>query len=222
MHLARDSAKLLSVFDQIKALADSERDGLGFIPESGLREAVQRGRVMALVNETRDETVVAGYIFHSGIHPHAKVQQVCVSKDFRRNGVGSALIRRLVSELEAADFSTIRADVASDLQHALAFYAKNGFERIKTRAGGKSKKRSIVQHIRELDVETLFSHAAKQSVVTGASTLRNRRTWETQSFALDLNVYFDFARDRAFSEMARRLFSSALAHEVRIVVAMRL
>lgn len=219
LRLERDGAKLLSIFAQIKFLADSEREGLGFIPENGLREAIERGRIMALVDDESADPVVAGYIFHSGVHPHAKVQQVCVSKGYRRSGIGSALVRSLVSELETAGFLTIRADIASDLDHALAFYSKNGFEPVKTRPGGKSKRRSIVQHVRELDVETLFSHATQQSVVTGASTLRARRTWETQSFALDLNVYFDFARDRAFSGAARRLFSSALAHEVRVVVA---
>ena len=69
--LETDSTKLLSCFEQIKKLADAERDGLGFIPEQGLYDAISRNKVMALIDDNANEPVVAGYIFHSGVYPDA-------------------------------------------------------------------------------------------------------------------------------------------------------
>ncbi|MEM7683298.1 MAG: GNAT family N-acetyltransferase [Pseudomonadota bacterium] len=216
--LETDPEKLLCCFEQIKTLANAERDGLGFIPEQGMRDAISRCNLMALMDDHADEPIVAGYIFHSGVYPNAKIQQITAAPAYRRIGVASSLVRRLASDLEAAGYMSIRADVASDLPAALAFYAKNDFLPITTRAGGKTRNRSIIQHVRDLEVDTLFSRIDRPlAAVEGA--FRSRRSWEAQSFALDLNVYFDLARERKFSMEARQLFSSALAHEVRVVVA---
>ncbi len=216
--LETDRTKLLSCFEQIRQLADAEKDGLGFIPKQGLCDAINRNKIMALIDTKARELIVAGYIFHSGVYPNAKIQQIATAPAYRRKGVASALVRSLVSDLEAAGYLSIRADVASDLPEALAFYGKNEFLPITTRAGGRSRNRSIVQHIRELEVDTLFTRVEQSSLGVEGSH-RSRRSWEAQLFALDLNVYFDLARERKFSREARQLFSSALAHEVRVVVA---
>ena len=113
---------------------------------------------------------------------------------------------------------TIRADVASDLNSALAFYAKNGFERVRTQTGGASRKRQIVIHVRNLETETLFTRATdvEHEIDFG---IRQRSAGDTPFFALDLNVYFDLAKNRSHSESARRLFGAAMAHDIRLTVA---
>ena len=84
------------------------------------------------------------YLLFSGIFPNAKIQQIATAKKYRQQGMSSKLIRYLVTELEKLGFMTIRADVASDLDAALAFYANNGFERVRTQMGGASRQRQII------------------------------------------------------------------------------
>ena len=212
------SENLLSCFEQIKNLANAERRGLGFIPEKGLRDAISRKQFMAMIDDRADDSIVAGYVYWTGAYPHARIQQIATEPAYRRKGIATALVRSLVSYLETRNYISVRADVASDLSEALAFYAKNEFHPIKDYSGGRIRNRTISLHIRELETDTLFTKMDGSSL-TVKGAFRSRQSWEAQSFALDLNVYFDLARERAFSREARQLFSSALAHEIRVAVA---
>ncbi len=218
LHLEIDPRRLSCHFREIKALADSERNGLGFIPEQALRDSIDRRKMLALVDRSREKDRLVGYLLYSGVFPHAKVQQIATVKDWRQQGVASALVRSMATELERLGFMTIRADVASDLDAALAFYAKNGFERIRARAGGASRKRQIIIHERGLETDTLFTRVTDSEHGMDLG-IRRRSAGEAPFFALDLNVYFDLAMDRMYSESARRLFGAALDHQIRLTVS---
>ena len=148
LQLERDAQRIFCHFEQIKALANSERNGLGFLPEQAFRDGIDRRKMLALVERSSEKDKLAAYLLYSGVYPNAKIQQIATVKAYRRQGVGSALIRSLVTELEQLGFMTIRADVASDLGAALEFYARNGFEQVLTQAGGASRRRQIILHIR--------------------------------------------------------------------------
>ena len=218
LQLERDAQRISCHFEQIKELANSERNGLGFLPEQAFRDGIDRRKILALVDRSGERDKLAAYLLYSGVYPNAKIQQIATVKAYRRQGVGSALIRSLVTELEQLAFMTIRADVASDLNAALAFYARNGFERVRTQAGGASRRRQIILHVRDLETETLFTRAAdtEHEIDLG---IRRRSAGDAPFFALDLNVYFDLARNRSHSESAQRLFGAALKHDIRLTVA---
>lgn len=217
--IERDCEILRSFLPTIRALADSERDPLGFLPGKAFEDAIERGRLIAVLIEERGCRSFAGYLLHSGVFPHAKVQQVATVLAFRKVGAASALIRALVSELERIGFMSIRADVASDLSAALAFYSKNGFERVLERAGGKTRGRKIIVHSRQLETDNLFKLAPTQPGGSVALGIRHRAPGEVPVFAIDLNVYFDLVRQRDQSADARRLFGEALGHAIRLAVA---
>ena len=218
LYLEKDPRRLSSHFREIKALADSERNGLGFLPEQALQDGIDRRKMLALVDRSHEKDRIVGYLLYSGVFPHAKVQQIATVKEWRQQGVGSALVRSLVTELEGLGFMTIKADVADDLDAALAFYAKNGFERIRERTGGVSRQRQIIIHERGLETDTLFRRATDGEHGTDLG-IRRRSAGEAPFYALDLNVYFDLAKDRAHSESARRLFGAALEHYIRLTVS---
>ena len=218
LHLEKDPQRILAHFDEILSLADSERARLGFLPEQALRDGILRGKMLGLVDRSLEQPRLVAYLLYSGVFPHAKVQQVATIGTHRQQGVASALIRALVAELEQLGFMTLRADVASDLHAALAFYATNRFEPVRTKPGGTSRSRNIVVHIRELDTDSLFARESESGFEVDLG-IRSRSAREAPFFALDLNVFFDLARNRSQSETARRLFGAALAHEVRITVA---
>ncbi|MFG1394361.1 GNAT family N-acetyltransferase [Xanthobacter agilis] len=217
--IEHDAKALMSLLPEIRALADSEKEALGFLPAKAFEDAIERGRLIAVLVNQHGARSFAGYLLHSGVFPHAKVQQVAAVSAFRKTGAASALMRALASELERIGFMSIRADVASDLPTALAFYTKNGFERVLERAGGKTRGRKIVVHSRQLKTDNLFTLASAQTGSIPDLGPRRRVPGEVPMFAFDLNVYFDLVRQRDQSGNARRLFGEALGHTIRLTVA---
>ena len=208
-----DRDDLIRLLPVIMALADSEKEALGFWPESSLREAIGRGRLIALGS---DEQLV-GYIHYSGVFPHAKVQQIAVSPAWRRKGVASTLIRTLVGKLESHGFLSLKAEIAETLTESLAFYRHNGFVEVARRKGGSTRNRAILVHVRELESDNLFTFADRQHAPDLG--IRRRSAGEDPLYAFDLNVYFDLVRDRRESNTARALFGAALAHQIRLTVS---
>lgn len=218
--IEREAGALTSLLPNIRTLADSEKDSaLGFLPAKAFEDAITRSRLIAAIVDDRGSRNFAGYLLHSGVFPNAKVQQIAVVDTFRKVGVASSLLKALVSELERTGFLSIRADIASDLPNALAFYTKNGFEAVFERAGGKARGRSIIVHSRQLDTDNLFSFAAAQATPQTDLGIRHRNPGEVPVFAFDLNVYFDLVRQRDQSDFARRLFGEALGHTIRLAIA---
>jgi ribosomal protein S18 acetylase RimI-like enzyme len=153
----KDPAYLRRQLPAIRALADGEKEALGFLPEPAYREALERRRLIAMCSAAAGDTEVAGFILFSGVFPNARIQQVVVAREHRRAGAGSALINELVSHLEARAYLTLSAAVASDLSAAQAFYERNGFVARRTLPGGQARNRSIILRTRYLETENLFS-----------------------------------------------------------------
>ncbi len=209
----------MDLLGEIGSLADANKEALGFWSPAALKEAVSRKKLFALVSGKEPSRKLAGYVHYSGVFPHAKVQQVAVMPEFRRTGAATVLIQALASNLEAMGYLTIKAEVADNLLVPLKFYPKNGFVYVRSKPGGKARKRSILVHVRELDNDDLFSAAAKNQPDQFNLGIRRRSAGDDPLFAFDLNVYFDLVRERKFSEQARELFGSALAHHIRLAVA---
>jgi ribosomal protein S18 acetylase RimI-like enzyme/predicted nucleic acid-binding protein len=207
--------ELRSLLPEIQKLADSDKEALGFLPAAALSDAIDRKRIMAIVNDKDGAPEFAGYLLYGGVYPYAKIQQISAVPKYRRCGAASALIKSFASELERLGFMRIKAEVASDLPNALAFYAKNKFEIVRNRAGGQARNRTIIVHERQLETDDLFSFQLNNEIALG---LRRRSSGEP-FFSFDLNVYLDLVREREQSDNARRLFAAALAHEIRLVVA---
>lgn len=217
--IQRDTAALARLLPQIQALADSEREALGFLPAAAIEEAIGRQRLFAATTEIGGSVELAGYLLHGGVFPHAKVQQIAAVPKFRKSGVASTLMKSFVSELERVGFMTIKAEVASDLPSALAFYAASGFEFVRQRAGGQTRNRTILIHVRQLETDSLFSIGQNKSSAVFDLGIRRRSAGDMPFFAFDLNVYFDLVKDRNQSDYARRLFGAALGHDIRLAVA---
>lgn len=206
---------LIRLLPAIVALADSEKEALGFWPENSLREAIDRGRLIALAAGGE----LSGYIHYSGVFPHAKIQQIATSPAWRRQGVASTLIRTLVAKLESHGFLSLKAEIAETLADSLAFYRRNGFLEVMSRKGGSARNRAILVHVLELESDNLFAFADRQQTADFDLGIKRRSAGEDPLYAFDLNVYFDLVRDRRQSDKARSLFGAALAHQIRLTVS---
>jgi len=67
------------------------------------------------------------------------------------------LVEEIVRKMERLQFLSVISQVAEDLP-ANRFWERIGFEIVRTRAGGKTTKRTINIRIRELDTPRLFVH----------------------------------------------------------------
>jgi GNAT superfamily N-acetyltransferase len=217
-----DPAVLLQHLTAIRALADSEKEALGFLPEAAYRDAIVQKRLRVMVARENGTSHVAGFILFSGVFPNARIQAVAVSPEHRRSGIASALVSALVSHLESRGYIAITAAVASDLAGAQAFYENRGFVARRVRDGGQTRQRTIVLRSRELDTANFFTLMAPPTVSGQATVnlgLRPRSTFEAPLYVIDLNVLFDLSKQRARSATANRLFGAGLAHLVRLAVA---
>jgi GNAT superfamily N-acetyltransferase len=217
-----DPAALLQHLTAIRALADTEKEALGFLPEAAYRDAIMQKRLRAMLARENGTLRVAGFILFSGVFPNARIQAVAVSPEHRCSGVASALVGALVSHLESRGYIAITAAVASDLPAAQAFYESRGFIARRVRDGGQARQRTIVLRSRELDTAN-FSTLMAPPAVSGQTAvnlgLRPRSAFEAPLYVIDLNVLFDLTKQRARSATANRLFGAGLAHLVRLAVA---
>jgi GNAT superfamily N-acetyltransferase len=217
-----DPAALSQHLTEIRALADSEKEALGFLPEAAYRDAIMQRRLHAMFARDNGTSHLAGFILFSGVFPNARIQQIVVDPGHRRSGVASALVSALVSHLESRGYIAITAAVASDLAVAQAFYESRAFVARRLRGGGQARQRSIVLRSRELDTANFFTLMTPLTVSGQATAnlgLRPRSAFEAPLYVIDLNVLFDLTKQRARAAIANRLFGAGLAHQVRLAVA---
>lgn len=211
-----DPAELLLQLDAIVDVADNYKDDLGFWPPTKFRDAIERRRLIAAVKVEGGSQTLIGLLVHSGVHPNSKIQAVAVHPDHVRCGVAQALLDAIISQLEAEHFICVCAKPAEDLEHAQAFYQKNGFEIVKTEAGGQARNRRIVVRERLLRAPSLFDTVEQQTETRAPMTtdeVRNR-LW-----VIDINVLFDLlktGRDRY--PMAYTVIGAALAGRINVAV----
>jgi len=219
----RDPGTLLQRLPAIRALADGEKEALGFLPEAAYREAIEKRRLVAMCTSASGNPEVVGFVLFSGVFPNARVQQIAVAREHRRARIASTLLNDFVSQLETQGYLTVTAAVASDLPVAQEFYEHNGFTVRLLQAGGQARNRTIILRARDLETESFFSvlepRASSQTAVDLG--LRQRSASQAPLYVIDLNVLFDVVRNkgRPRSAIAERLIAAALAHQIRLTVA---
>lgn len=205
--------------EQIQKAADTERGALGFLPASAYAEFSYQNRLIAAVDESTRS--LAGYVLFGGAMPQGRIFQTWVDPIFRGQGIGYQLVEQVALRLEGASYLSIRADVAQDLVRANTFYESLGFEKLKTRAGGKTRKRQINVRVRELATPSLLDWA-DSSHAASALSLGSRANSRSPLYVLDLNVLFDVTKRRLRAEDARRVMSAAFENDFRLAVAAEL
>lgn len=197
---------------EVRHLADSDRDALGFLPASAYGEAAMKGCLWVAVEGTTKK--LRGYLFFGDRFPRLRVYQVYVLPQFRFSGTARTLIQRLKAYGEGHDYLTITAKVAAELP-ANKFWKGLGFSVVGRYPGGK-KGRTINRYALELDVPTLFSQSrpVPDSI---RQPLYVMPVLETRTYVIDLNVFFDAVRDRDDGE-AVDILSMGFDSDMRLVV----
>jgi len=195
--ILRRPGDVLPYVADIVAMADAHRHELGFLRNAVYRESAERRRLWVAVQASSGE--IAGFLHFGGTYPQLKVKQIFTPETARRQGVAQQLLSELVRYGEKHSMLGITARVGADLP-ANHFWVRNGFSLHHTEPGGRTSKREINVHLRELDGPSLFRKASppvdSRPSAAEALTFRSRPRLQATRWVLDLNVVLDAARQR--------------------------
>lgn len=216
MKIVDNPSELLIFINDLVKIADNYKNEIGFWPFNSLKDAIVRGRLIAAVEEKDGREQPIGFLVFGGVFPNASIQAVAVSPDELRRGVAQNLITSIIAKLEFEGFLAISAKPAKDLLVAQKFYERNLFYVVRTRSGGKTRKREIVVRERTLSSPSLLNsiEQPKRSRL-GSSSDKFSDLW-----VIDINVLFDLVKPgRAQYSMAAEVFRAALDGRVRVAVS---
>jgi len=113
----------LEELDAIKSLADAHRHELGFVIRPGLARSIERGELVVATNTT---DLIAFVEYHHRRDAQTTLYHIVVAPDYRRQGIGRQLIKRLTNEARAAGKEIIALKCPTILP-ANEFYARTGW-----------------------------------------------------------------------------------------------
>jgi GNAT superfamily N-acetyltransferase len=212
IEILQKTADVLEYVETVRQSADTERDALGFLPSHAYEEAARKGTLFVAVSDVT-ERQYAGHILFGNKFPHARIYQTFVSPPARGNGVGSMLVTSLVDFAESRGYLSVGAKVASDLD-ANKFYESLGFEILNVKAGGSSRGRVINIRGKQLDTPALFGYRQRVSGLPLAEPI----SAFTPVLTIDLNVFFDVAKNRPRATFGGIVMGASFNNLIRLTV----
>ena len=213
IEILHDRSDVLQYVETVRRHADAERESLGFFPGNVYEEAAKDGTLFVAVSDD-DARRYAGHILFGGKYPHARISQTFVAPMARGRGVGKRLVKTLTEFVEGKGYLSIVARVASDLDAANKFYDSLGFEVLNVKPGGSSRGRFINIRVKQLDTPALFGYRRRVSGLPLAEPV----TAFTPVLAIDLNVFFDVAKNRSRSVSGGAVMAASFSNLIRLTV----
>jgi ribosomal-protein-alanine acetyltransferase len=137
-----------------QAIADLSRREI----EHGLRWSWTTGRVWRAIQDretnvvvARDGDAICGFALMAYRSEDAHLLLLAVSPDWRRRGIGSALIGWLEETLRQAGITRVQVEVRQANRVARAFYARLGFEQVNASRGYYQGVENALHLVKELD-----------------------------------------------------------------------
>ena len=124
----------LNHISEVKYLADTNRDSLGFNTRRKFEEVVEQSRGMVAI----DNNDVIGFVIyrHRKIDNQTTLSEICVHQGHRGRRIGEQLLSALIHECETKSRVFIQLKCPIDLP-ANKFYKQSGFELFGTEQGKK-------------------------------------------------------------------------------------
>ena len=201
--------------EDVTALADDQKDELGFIPYIAYEQSCFKGNLfVATIAEQQGEELFAGYVLLGGRFPTKRIFQLAVSPDYRDKGIGTLLVDAVVEDTDKRNFYQIVIKVGEKLL-ANKFWEKMQFGIVHTKEGG-SLHPIVNIRLREIS-SSLFSVTAKlQSVLrSAASKIPSGPTL----YLLDTNVLLDISNERSESEISKNLLRLVNMGDIKVAIA---
>ena len=78
----------------------------------------------------REDDIVAGYVGSQSVMGEADMMNLAVHPDYRRKGIGAALVSRLIESLKSNDIYSLTLEVRASNEPAKSLYNGMGFEQV--------------------------------------------------------------------------------------------
>ena len=123
----------------VPALARIERDSFGspWSAEEITKDVTAGGNVYVAVAEYGAEK--AGYGEIRFVAGEAQIYNIAIAPEFRREGIGEALLRHMIAKAEDDGFNLVTLEVRGGNEAAMALYTKLGFREVGRRKGYYAK-----------------------------------------------------------------------------------
>lgn len=201
---------------EVRTAADSEKNAFGFLPYAAYEEFSYQDRIIIAVDNITK--AMLGYVLYGGAMPQGRIFQAWAKSNKRMTGVGRSLIEVVVSRLEAQGYLSLRADVADDLSAANSFYARLGFNTVRTKPA-KTRGRSINIRVRELSTPSLLELAIDRDEPKVGLPCDFATIARTPLYLIDINVLFDAIKRRTRALQAGRVIAAGLENDVKLAVS---
>jgi ribosomal-protein-alanine N-acetyltransferase len=138
----------------VPAMSRIEQDSFSapWSAEEITKDVTAGGDVYVAVAECDGEK--AGYGEIRMIAGEAQVYNIAIAPEFRRRGIGEALLRHMIDKAEQDSCTLVTLEVRSSNQAAMALYEKLGFREVGRRKGYYSKGREDAV-LMDLDLRTV-------------------------------------------------------------------
>lgn len=106
-------------------------------PRAAYARLIEPGepRRIALVGEARGGGEIAGFAVAVLLAPEAEIETVAVASRFQRLGIGSRLLRELLSAMRGSGITLVHLEVRASNRPARALYRQAGFSENARRPG---------------------------------------------------------------------------------------
>ncbi len=121
-------------FEDVKALGRKNSATLGFMPEGGFEDYARKKSIIV----AHDDKTLAGYLMFRDVSRFSRVSIVhlCISEEFRRKGISTALLNVLKSKYEKI-YRGISLSCRTDFEFASSVWRNFGFvplEKVRSRS----------------------------------------------------------------------------------------
>lgn len=219
LKILTESRQVCTYVKSVQSVADSNKKALGFLPKSVFQAQADHGRLWVAIKASTGELI--GYLLFGGRYPMLRIFQLYVAKEYRKQGIGTRLLKTFETFGEKKNYLTVSARVAADLA-SNRFWERSSFPIIRQEAGGKSSGRTINVRYKDLNTPSLlklmsFETVSPEKGLQGLK-LKPRPLLSNHTYVLDLNVFFDVVKKRLNRNIAARIISSGLNNEIRVFV----
>lgn len=123
----------------VPAMARIERDSFGspWSAEEITKDVTAGGNVYVAVAEYGEEK--AGYGEIRTVAGEAQIYNIAIAPEFRREGIGEALLRHMIAKAEYDGCELVTLEVRGGNEAAMALYKKLGFREVGRRKGYYAK-----------------------------------------------------------------------------------
>ena len=199
--------------DEIITNADSNRTSFGFICKSAYPESIEKGFLWVLALDK----IYIGHLLFGGKYPNLKIFQIYIMSCYHKKGYGKFLVEEFIAYSRNLQVQTVSVKVAAELP-ANTFWSNCGFLFFNQEVG-RGNKRLVNKYLYEVDKNQLFENAGAEEIIPLFKMKNDKSPISTVPiYAIDLNVLFDYLKQRENCVYVTNLISMAMSGHLRIVV----